>query len=393
MTAARPARRRAMEAPLAERPILVIKIGSSSVVDRGGRLDPAIFAALAAQLAEAARAGWRPVVVSSGAVAGGMGILGLSSRPDSLSERQALAAIGQPELMRLWQEALSRQGLVAAQLLLTNDDFSDRRRWLNLSATLRGMFGYGAVPVVNENDTVAIEELTVGDNDRLSALLATQLGARLLVLLTDIDGVYDADPRTHPQATLLRRLDHVPAKLLQAAGGAGKVGRGGMRSKLEAARLATAAGVETVIAPARERGALLRVIAGDGIGTRVAPRPGADPDARRRWVVARHAKGRVLVDAGAARALLRDGRSLLPAGIAGVEGRFARGDTVAVLGPDGEEIARGLASLSAEEMESVRGKRLDVAARALGYALPKAAVHRDDMLVLRHAEPPDTRRS
>jgi glutamate 5-kinase len=363
--------------------VLVVKIGSSSLVDRQGRLDARFLASVARQLKAVADRGWRPVLVTSGAVASGLGILGLAARPDGISERQALAAIGQASLAHRWQEALAAEGLVAAQVLLTNADFADRARYLNLTAAFRALFAYAAVPVINENDTVAVEELTVGDNDRLSALVATQLHARLLVLLTDIDGVYDADPRTNPDAKLVRELHGVPAKLLSAAGGGGKLGRGGMRSKLEAARLAGGAGVATVIAPARAADVIARVVDGDEIGTRIHPRAEASADGRRRWLaVARKVKGQLHIDAGAAAALVRQGKSLLPIGITAVTGRFERGDTVAVVGADGEELARGLVSLSSIELAQVAGTRAAAAASALGYALPKAAIHRDNLLVL-----------
>ena len=373
-----------MSASQGSNPVLVVKIGSSSLVDRQGRLDAAFLATIARQLKVVAERGWRPVLVTSGAVASGLGILGLPARPDGISERQALAAIGQASLAHRWQVALAAEGLVAAQVLLTNADFSDRARYLNLTAAFRALFAYAAVPVINENDTVAVEELTVGDNDRLSALVATQLHARLLVLLTDIDGVYDADPRSNPDAKLVREMHGVPPKLLSAAGGGGKLGRGGMRSKLEAARLACGAGVATVIAPARETRVIERVVDGDAdLGTRIHPRAEASADGRRRWLaVARKVKGQIAIDAGAAAALVRQGKSLLPIGITAVTGRFERGDTVAVIGADGEELARGLVSLSSSELALVAGKRAAAAATALGYAMPKAAIHRDNLLVL-----------
>jgi glutamate 5-kinase len=367
---------------VSERPVIVIKIGSNSLVDAKGRLDAPYLAAIAGQFARLRDQGWQPVLVTSGAVAGGVGVLGLQQRPPGLPERQALAAIGQIGLAHRWEAALAGVGLIAAQVLLTYDDFTHRGRYLNLAATFRALFEFGAVPVINENDTVAVEELTVGDNDRLSALVATQLGAERLVLLTDIDGMYDADPRTNPAAQRLREIPVVTAKILAAAGGAGARGRGGMRSKIEAARLASGAGVTTTICLAREPDALVRVVAGDDLGTRI-PGRGERADSRRRWLaVARRVKGHLQVDAGAANALVAKGRSLLPAGITRVDGRFERGDTVAVVTPDGEEIARGLASLSAAELSQVAGKRLDAAAHALGYALPKAAIHRDDLLLL-----------
>ncbi len=368
------------------RPVVVVKIGSNSLVDRAGRIDLPYLDAVAAQLAALARGGAQPVLVSSGAVASGVGILGLAERPPGLPERQALAAIGQATLAHRWEVALAAHGLVAAQVLLTYDDFTERERYLNLTATFQALFEFGAVPVINENDTVAVEELTVGDNDRLSALVATQLGAERLILLTDIDGVYDADPRSNPAAKRLTEIPVVTARMVAAAGGAGARGRGGMRSKIEAARLASGAAVTTTIALAREPRVIERIVAGEALGTRV-PGHGERADGRRRWLaVARRVKGRLHVDAGAAQALMRGGRSLLPAGILRCDGRFERGDTVAIVDPSGDEVARGLVSLSAAELGPICGKRLDAATNALGYALPKAAVHRDNMLVLMRGE-------
>ena len=361
---------------------VVLKIGSNALVGGDGRIDQEFLASLAAQVAAVRAAGWRAAIVTSGAVASGVARLGLDRRPPGLAERQALAAIGQIGLVHRWESALAAQGVVAAQLLLTHDDFPERERYLNLCATVDALVAFGAVPVINENDPIAVQELTVGDNDRLSALIAAQLGADRLVLLTDIDGVYDADPRTHPQAKRMEVIPAVTPTVLAAAGEASARGRGGMRSKLEAARLAAGAGVTTHIALARAERILPRLLGDEPVGTRI-PGRGQRADSRRRWLaVARKAKGRIHVDAGAVAALTARGRSLLPAGITAVDGRFQRGDTVAILGPDGDELARGLASLSAEELGKIAGKRLDSAAQLLGYALPPAAVHRDNLLLL-----------
>ncbi len=367
---------------MSNRPVIVAKIGSNSLVDARGAVDAVYLADLARQFAALRDAGWQPVLVTSGAVASGVSILKLKERPPGLPERQALAAIGQVTLAHTWEAALARVGIVAAQLLLTHDDFSVRKRWLNLSDTFDALFAFGALPVINENDPVAVEELTVGDNDRLSALVAVQLGAERLALLTDIDGMYDADPRSDTTATRIPLIPQVTAAVLAAAGGAGARGRGGMRSKIEAAKLASAAGVTTHICAARVPHILERIVADDDVGTRI-PGHGARADARTRWLaVGRKAKGQIHVDAGAAQAIANKGRSLLPAGITAVAGRFERGDTVAILTPAGDEFARGLAAMSADELERIKGRRLDAAAALLGYPLPKAAVHRDNMLVL-----------
>ncbi len=365
--------------------VVVIKIGSNSLVDAKGRLDLNFLDAIAKQLATIATNGFQPVLVSSGAVASGMGILNLPTRPPGLPDRQALAAIGQATLAHRWEVALAAHGLVAAQLLLTYTDFTIRERYLNLTATFRSIFSYKVVPVINENDPVAVQELTVGDNDRLSALVASQLGAEHLLLLTDIDGVYDSDPRLSKKAKRLDELVKVSQKELNNAGEAGGLGRGGMRSKLEAARLAAGAGVTTTIALARETRVIERIVASEAVGTRIHAKKGARADGRRRWLaVARRVRGQIYIDAGAVKAITKQNRSLLPAGITHISGRFDRGDTISIFGPDDEEIARGLVGLSSTELEKICGKKLNAAAQILGYALPKTAVHRDNMLVLHH---------
>lgn len=366
--------------------IFVAKIGSNSLVDREGRLDAAFLKELAGQITRtAAAAGWRPVIVTSGAVAGGI----CASRPGRAAARPARAPgpgcdrpdrAGPP-----LGGGAARAWLSSRQLLLTHGDFSDRERNQNLTATVRALFAFGAVPVINENDPIA----TPGaDGRRQRPPLGPgrrQLGAEVLVLLTDIDGVYDADPRSSPHAKRISEIPTVTAAVLAAAGGASARGRGGMRSKIEGARLAAASGVATVIAAAREREVITQqaLPAGDDVGARVGLGRGDRVDARRRWLaVARRVKGRVHVDAGAVAALTQRGKSLLPAGVLRVEGRFAVGETVGIVGPDGLEVARGLASIASDELERIAGKRSDVAASELGHALPKAAVHRDDLLVL-----------
>jgi glutamate 5-kinase len=363
------------------RPVAVIKLGSNALLDAAGRLDLAFLDRVAGQLAAVVAGGWRPVLVSSGAVASGRGLVD-APRTGCLGERQALAAIGQATLMHRWQVALAGHGLIGAQVLLTGTDFELRERYLNLTATFRSLFMLAAVPIVNENDTVSVEELTFGDNDRLSALVASQLGAHKLVLLTDIDGVYDADPRHHPDAKLLTAVDAVTPAMLAAAGEAGAHGTGGMRSKLAAAQLAADAGVMVHIGHARKVAIDACVLSDQVAGTTIAPHPEGRRSSLRRWLgMTRVDAGAITIDAGAQRALSAEGCSLLPAGITAVAGDFARGDTVRILAADGTEVARGMASLSAQELQRVTGQRMDEAEQTLGHALPKAAVHRDHLLL------------
>lgn len=364
--------------------VVVIKLGSNALLDEAGRLDLAFLDRIAGQIEQIMAAGWQPVVVSSGAVACGLGVLGRSEKTGALSEHQALAALGQTGLMHRWETALAARGLHAGQILLTASDFDDRNRYLNLTAAFRALFDMGVVPVVNENDSVSVDELALGDNDRLSALVAGQLGAKRLLLLTDIDGYYTADPRTDPSAEHVAALDQVTPELIANAGGSGRVGTGGMRSKLQAASLAAEAGVAVVIARARDEAVIVRALAGASVGTSVAARRDETPSSRRRWLgLARQVKGRLVCDAGAVSALRDAGRSLLPAGIGTVDGDFIRGDTVALVDEAGEEFARGLISMDVATLRAIDGRRLDEAAVALGCRLPKAVIHRDDLLLLR----------
>ncbi|TVR39468.1 MAG: glutamate 5-kinase [Planctomycetota bacterium] len=363
-------------------PICVLKLGSNALTDNQGHLDLPFLDIMAGQVRQAVDAGWWPVVVSSGAVACGMAAMRLESKPSALPDRQALAAIGQAGLAHRWQVALAAHGLQGAQVLLTGDDFQDRTRYLNLAATFRSLASYAVIPVINENDTVSVAELTVGDNDRLSALVASQLGARHLLLLTDIDGVYDADPRHHPAAQRLSELTRIDEALLQHMGGEGLRGRGGMRSKLEAARIATRAGVLTTIAHAQHPEVLAKVLRGENPGTQVRAGSARVPSQRRRWLaLARRPAGSLQVDDGAAAALVQRGHSLLAAGIVAVTGEFQRGDTIAIVDSQGAELARGLAGLGAQELIPILGLRMEEAAALAGYPLPKAVVHRDNLLI------------
>lgn len=377
-------------------PTLVVKIGSSSLSDpTSGCLDVAFMHDVSRQVGILVNTyGWRVLIVTSGAVACGVARLGLQQRPPGVAARQALAAIGQISVVAQWNDALrTTAGLHAAQLLLTHGDFSDRERSQNLMATLRVLFDWRVVPVVNENDPIATAELAVGDNDQLSALLALQVGAQALLLLTDIDGVYDSNPSTNPNAERLEEISVVTAELLAAAGGPGSSkGRGGMRSKLESARLAAASGVPACIAGARAPDVLLRAVlpaaalaalgvASGDVGTRV---PAARPhvNAARRWLGVQRCPGRLLIDAGAVRAIHAK-KSLLFVGITAVEGNFEAHDTLSIVdASSGLEVARGLAAIDSTDMARARGLRSDPARAALGGMDVGAAVHRDDLLLL-----------
>jgi glutamate 5-kinase len=360
----------------------VVKIGSALFVDQQtGSLDRDWLTGVCADVAELRKARKEVVIVSSGAVALGAGELKLDPRRARLEDSQAAAAAGQILLAHAYQEILGRFGLTAAQVLLTLDDSESRRRYLNASKTLLTLLSYGAVPVVNENDTVATQELRYGDNDRLAARVAQMVSAECLVLLSDVDGLYTADPRVDGNARYIDEVTELKREVWEMAGGPGSShGSGGMRTKLEAARIAIGAGCRMCIASGRIARPL-SVLANGGRATWFLPSatPGA---ARKQWIAGTlKPKGDVRVDAGAERALV-SGRSLLPAGVTSVEGQFERGDAVRVLGSDGNEVARGLIAYSAEEARAIAGCQSKGIAEVLGYRGRDEIIHRDDLVLV-----------
>ncbi|GLR47711.1 glutamate 5-kinase [Sphingomonas astaxanthinifaciens] len=355
---------------------LVVKLGSALVT--GGEGFPE---RLAADVAALRAQGTEVILVSSGAVALGRDLLGLPKSP-RLDQKQAAAAAGQPLLMQAWGQAFAPVGLVTAQLLLTANDTEDRRAYLNARGTLAALLAAGAVPIINENDSTATAELRVGDNDRLSARVAQLAGADTLVLLSDIDGLYTADPRRDPAAEHLPHVAELTPDILALAGDtdAAGPGTGGMRTKLEAAQIAAAAGCVTLIGSGAGERPLARLIAGDARHTAIAAH-GSPASAYKAWIAGTlKPVGSLRIDAGAAAALAR-GSSLLPAGVTAVEGRFGRGDCLVVLSPDGRELARGLARYDADEAVRLVGKRGSAIAEILGYSRGDALIHRDDMVL------------
>ncbi|HEY0925700.1 glutamate 5-kinase [Brevundimonas sp.] len=359
---------------------LVLKVGSALLID-GGRPNGARLAALGQEIADLRARGVEVIVVSSGAVALGRGRLGIS-KSARLDEKQAAAAAGQSLLMQAWETALSPHGLNLAQILLTRDDTERRRRWLNARSTLDALLRLKAVPVVNENDTVATEEIRYGDNDRLAARTAQLARADLLVLLSDIDGLYDADPRSNPDAAHLPLVESLTPEVMAMAGEANasaSVGTGGMRTKLEAARIARSAGCATVIASGLTDRPLAAVA--DGAKATLISAPAGPMAAWKSWIAGSvDPAGRLVIDDGAV-AALRAGKSLLPSGVQRVEGRFDRGDSVLVVTPDGVRAAVGLAAFSAEEMALIRGRQTAEIEGLVGYKGPQVAIHRDDLVL------------
>lgn len=362
---------------------LVVKLGSSLLAPEGVGLRAERLASLADQVAALRSRGARIVLVSSGAIASGMRLLKLRRRPAGLVEQQALAAVGQPELMRAYAEAFARHGLTVAQVLLTADDLNDRRRFVNTRKALAALLARGVVPIVNENDLVAIEDLRMGDNDLLSAQVAILAQADVLILLTDVDGLHTGRPGT-PGAARLDVVPELTAEIRRFAGeGAGsEVGSGGMPTKLRAADQVTRAGHAALIARGADRDVLVRAVTGESVGTLFLP-AGARMPAAKRWLAFNvRLKGAVHVDAGARAALLAKGVSLLPRGVVKVVGDFRRGAAVSVAGPDGQEFGRGVANYSAEELTAIRGLPARDIARTLGYTRGDEVIHRNRLVLL-----------
>lgn len=359
----------------------VIKIGSSLLTNNGLGLDHGAMARWAGQVMALRQQGCRVVLVSSGAVAEGVTRLGLKSRPRAVHLQQAAAAVGQMGLVQAWESCFKQHGVHAAQILLTHEDLSNRTRYLNARSTLTTLLEMQVVPVVNENDTVATAELCLGDNDTLAALVANLVNAEVMVILTDQAGLYDADPRLKPDAGLVSEALASDASLSAMAGGGGVLGRGGMQTKLGAARLASRSGTLTLIASGREVDVISRLRSGERLGTLLSPDAGPVA-ARKQWLAGQlKAKGRLVLDAGAARVLKESGRSLLAVGVTATEGSFARGDVVVCVDPGGQEVARGLVNYDAGEVQRIKGQPSEKIEALLGYAGEPELIHRDNMVL------------
>jgi len=360
---------------------IVVKFGSSTVTDRRGRLRRTLLAARAAEIAELVRAGRHVVIVSSGAIACGQTLLGMTERPRRMPALQAASAVGQGRLFSAWARLLGRHGLTAAQILLTSADVAERVNYVNARRTLRRLLNWGIVPIINENDTTATDEIRFGDNDVLAAQVAIMLRAEALLLLTDRGGLYTADPRVDPSARLIASLDDSAVLDSVDLTDAGRGGAGGMRGKVAAALMAASANVRTVIAGGAEDGAILRVAAGEEVGTVLRPCAGRD-SAFKLWLrYAKPVRGTLEIDEGARRALSEGGGSLLPVGVVAVHGTFSAGDAVALRACDGREVARGIASLDARQVRAVAGLRSQEARRVVPEA-SEEVVHRDRLVLV-----------
>ena len=361
---------------------IVVKVGTSTLLYPNGKINLYRIEHLARELSDLASQGREVILVTSGAIGAGMVRMGLSERPDSMQEKQALASVGQVLLMHLYDKFFTEYGQVAGQVLLTKENFANHNQYINARNTLMAMLKSGIIPVINENAAVTVAEVKIGDNDTLSATVAAIVDADVLIILSDIDGVYDANPQTHPEAKLLSEIKEITSGVEAMAGGAGSaVGTGGMATKIEAAKIATAAGVTMFIASGGENGMLGRIIAGEDVGT-VFPPKDAHLRARKGWLAfGKRISGILVVDEGCVKAL-KKGSSLLAAGILATEGEYTAGSTVRVLTADYQEIARGTIAYDAAAVAKIKGRKTSDFTDILDGEIHDEVIHRDNMVLM-----------
>lgn len=360
---------------------IVVKIGTSSLTRTDHHLALSVLARLVETLSHLQCQGHRVILVSSGAVGVGCARLGLSERPKAIEQKQAVAAVGQGRLMRVYDDLFSVLDQPIAQVLLTRSDLMQRSRYVNSYRTFQELFKLKVIPIVNENDTVAVDELKFGDNDTLSALVASLMGADWLFLLTDVDRLYSADPRANPDAEPITWVQHLGDLNIDVGDRGSAWGTGGMITKLEAARIATSSGIRMAITNGQHPDNILKILAGDPLGTQFAPQPNPS-NARKRWIAnGLRPRGRLYLDPGAVRAIGQDGKSLLAAGIAAVEGDFQAQDAVVLCDRNGQEIARGLVNYNHHDLQQIRGRRSSEISMILGYNGVDTVVHRDNLVL------------
>ena len=366
---------------------IVVKVGTSTLTHPNGKLNFSRIEGLVRELADAVNAGKQILLVSSGAVGAGMDRLGWKEKPKTIPEKQAAAAVGQGILMHTYEKLFAEYGQVVGQVLLTREDSVNRRRYANSRNTLLTLLNIGVIPIINENDAVSIDELKIGDNDTLSANVAAIVDADVLIILSDVEGVYSANPQTDPQARLLPEISEVTPEVEAMCGGAGTMrGTGGMLTKMAAARMAMNSGIVMVIASGGRDGAVQSILAGKPIGTLFPPRQNR-LQFRKRWLAfGARIKGRLKVDKGCAQALLSNGSSLLAAGVKEVEGNFEQGSTISILNPEGWEIARGLVNYSTDDVRKIMGAHTHEIAEILGHKPYDEVVHRDNLVLLSRHE-------
>jgi len=368
----------------AEAGAVVVKVGTNVLANSEGVLDRTRIASLAAQIHSVRSRGWRVVLVSSGAIGAGVGKLNLGKRPTDLPHLQACAAIGQTALMQIYQEGFASHGILPAQILLTAGDFDSRARYLNVRNTILTLFEYQSLPIINENDTVSVAEIKFGDNDQLAAMVANLMQAKLLILLTNVDGLYSADPGIDPKATLLETVSEIDRNVTDLAGTTkSQLGTGGMRSKLKAARLATSAGGAVIMANGSTDGILEAVFRGETVGTLFLPQSDGIP-AWKRWIgLTARPKGLLRIDDGAQQAVVQLGKSLLPVGVREVLGDFGKGDLVSICDASGTELARGLSNYSSDAAAKLAGLNTQQIAELLGKVPYPELVHRDNLALMK----------
>lgn len=363
---------------------IVIKIGSSilSSPERGLRNE--VFSKLAREISSLKSQGYELAIVSSGAIAAGMGKLGLKNKPISITQKQATAAVGQTRLMNIYEKFFSKYKKMVAQILLTHDDLSHRRRFLNARNTMLNLLELGIIPIINENDTVVVDEIKFGDNDNLSALITNLIEADLLIILTDIEGIFTTDPRIDPKAKFIPIIEDIDALQsgIIASDTKSICSIGGMLSKVEAAQKASRFGIPTIIARGTKKDVLKQIVGGEEVGTLILPKKVA-LTSRKHWIAFNlKPKGDLFVDEGAKKAIVQRGKSLLPSGIVKIRGSFERGDSVSLIGPRGKEFAKGLVNYNYEELEKIKGLKSDQIEKNLGYKYSDEVIHRDDLVIL-----------
>lgn len=357
---------------------VVIKIGTSVLASKENRLDKIQIRNLASQISFLIDSGMEVLLVTSGAIGAGMGILGLKTRPRKLPHLQAAAAIGQNQLMKVYNDAFKARGLSTAQVLLTQEDLINRTRYLNAKNTLQTLLDYRIIPIINENDTVSVDEIKFGDNDRLSALVANLIEAGLLIILSDVDGLY-----TDRQDKIVSVVEEITPEIEKLASGTSKeISLGGMVTKIEAAKIVTNSGILCIIANGKTSDVLIKIIRGENVGTAFLPK-GDRLAAKKRWIAfSSKPKGKVFVDEGAKEALIRRGRSLLSAGVISLKGEFGYGDMVSIIDPEGKEFARGITNYSSAELEKIRGLKSGKIEQTIGHRYYDEVVHRDNLVIL-----------
>lgn len=361
---------------------IVIKVGTSTLTHSTGKLNLALIEKLVRQLADLHCQDKEVLLVSSGAVGAGMGKLGYRNKPKTMPEKQACAAVGQGILVHIYEKIFAEYGETVAQLLLTRADIADRQRFLNARNTLLTLLKHNVIPIINENDTVAVEEIKFGDNDTLAALVAGLVDADLVILLSDIDGLYSNDPRKDSKAYLINVVEKITPDIEALAGGEGsKFGSGGMATKISAAKIAVNAGIAMIIANGSRPGILGEIFLGDDIGTLFIPR-GVNPHSRKKWLAfCSEVNGSIWVDAGAREAIENKGKSLLPSGIQKIEGQFDCGHVVSVIDDQGREFARGMVNFGSQEIELIKGKQCKDISAILGYQDYDEVIHRDNLAI------------